>query len=219
MAKRRGRKRKGGRPRIPNVERTDKGRISRASAAVVVRNRETEKAARSTVVQGRVKHHPGMKEETAVSPLAGYELGRLHLRRELEAWELEAGNRFAADVAEYYFTTGIAFPSARSASLAGTMGGDHEYVPDEADRSFKALQWMRRVQSASKRYMGLQGCIGLFDKPGRPVLTTLMSVCVRDMDTSSWPPHMLNWLHKGLRALAEFYGIDTRDVDTRGKAA
>lgn len=191
---------KRGRKRRQNVEREPNGRVSR---------KEQAKQVKETVVEARMRQYD-LKEDAAVLDLAGYSLGRLALRREVSETELEAGNRFALDAARYFRLAGIPFPSPRSASIGGA-GGRSVYEPDR-----------ETVQGAANRWMGLQGCIAIYERPGaagRPVLEALMNVCVRDLDTSSWPPHMMQFLHKGLRALVDFYGLDAQDVDIRERAA
>lgn len=200
------RKKRAGRKRVEGVVREPNGRASRKQKHVDERERETQRQVRATVVEARMRQHD-LKEEAAAKDLAGYALGRLRLGKEISEPELEAGNRFALDAARYYRLTGVPFPSPRSASIGGAAGRSlHE--PDR-----------EAVQSAAGRWMGLQGCIGIYDRPGKPVLETLMNVCVRDMETDSWPPHMLGYLHKGLRALVDFYGIEAQDVDSKAEAA
>lgn len=195
------RKRKGGRPRIP-AKRNDNGRLSQSKVAIHQRAKETARQAREVALASRMKHREPKVREAAGDPLAGYELGRLFLAGRIGEPLLKAGNRFAEDMLRHYRLTGIPFPSPRGIDIAGVNG-----------RSLAEVD-PKKVIASRKRVAGLEGCIGIFDMPGRPIWTELLNLCVRDMGMTSLPH-----VHKGLRALAEFYGEHAQDVDSRNRAA
>lgn len=199
-----------GRRRVQNVPRVShNGRISRTKVAIHKRLVESAKEAKAVVVAARLAKHKTVSEEQAEhSMLAGYELGRLRLAKKISEAKLKAGNLFAEDAARFYRLTGVPFPSARGTSI-GKVPGRSLQEPDA-----------KSIRDIHARWAGLQGCIAIYDKPqGKPIWTTLINLCVLDQDTSSWPHHMEAFIHKGLRALAVFYGVGAQDVDSESEAA
>lgn len=190
-----------GRKRLPDLERTPEGRISRSNEQN--EKRESEKAAdvMATVIDMRQRLH-GATGENVKDPAWGYALGRIWLdgnlgRGELGRLRLEAGNRYASDLARYYGLTGIPFPSARAQSLFSVGGHDGEISESRADAARKA----------SNRMMTLEGAL-LKCKDGRNAATTVKNVCLLDIEEArGWPSHMLDFLRSGLDALVWQYGL------------
>ena len=185
------RKRKGGRPRNQDAERYPGGQIKHD-----YREDEKERDAMGAVIDMRQRLH-GLSPEDAKTELAGYVLGRMRLDRAINEVELEAGNRYAKDMARYYRLTGITAPSPRAQSLFSIAGHEGEISPERATQA----------REASNNMMKLEGV--LLRLPNGPrVKTTVFNVCFMDHDNlRDMPSHMFGWLHCGLRALAIHYGL------------
>ncbi len=191
-----------GRPRRGNVERTPSGQISRSA-----KQRETnEDEVMQTVLEQRRRNH-GLHPKQAKRAEAGHVLGRIYLDNQLGEHRkigslaharLEAGNRYAEDVARYFGLTGIPFPSTRAQNLFAVRGHEGE------DNTSRAAA----TRAATNRMMELEGCLLGCHWQGRQVATTIRNVCVIDIDEArGWPEHMMEWLRTGLDALVMFYGI------------
>lgn len=203
-ARTRGQKKRAGRPLIPNKPRTPEGRISRTKD----QNEQRAENIMGVVIEMRGRLH-GASGENARRPEWGYVLGRIYLdgnlgpltnggdtkgRAELR---LEAGNRYAQDMARYYGLTGVQFPSARAQSLFTVRG-----TSDEVTDSVAAA-----ARKASDNMMMLEGKL-LSLAHGRQVATTVKNVCLMDIDEArGWPKHMHEYLRSGLDALVWVYGL------------
>ncbi len=191
-----------GRPRRSNVARTPSGQISRSAG----QREANENVIMQTVLEQRRRNH-GLKQTQAKRAEAGYVLGRIYLddqlgehrqANSLARVRLEAGNRYAEDVARYFGLTGIPFPSARAQNLFAVRGHLGE---DSSSRS-------AATRAAANRMMDLEGCLLGCHWQGRQVATTIRNVCVIDIEEArGWPEHMMEWLRIGLDALVMFYGI------------
>ena len=187
-AKRRGR---GGRPRKVEAERYPGGQIKHDW-----REQESEKEAKGTVIEMRQRIH-GITGKDAGSPFAGYVLGRMFLDGNISEAELTAGNRYAEDMARYYRLVGISAPSPRAQSLFSIAAHDGEVSEGRA----------KQARAASDHMMKLEGAL-LKIKDGPQVKTTVFNVCVMDIDhLREMPAAMWNFLHRGLRELVFFYGL------------
>ena len=191
-----------GRPRLRNVLRTPSGQISRGRA-----QRElNEGQVMETALRQRIGKY-GLDSKNARRQEAGYVLGRIYLddrlgdhskQSGLSHVRLEAGKRYAEDMARYFGLTGIPFPSTRAQNLFAVSGHDGE---DSAAR-------VSATRAATKRMMDLEGCLLACHWQGRHVATTVRNICLIDIDEArGWPEHMMEWLRIGLDALVMFYGI------------
>ena len=185
------RKRKGGRPRNQDAERYPGGQIKHDYRA-----EESERDTMGTVIEMRQRRY-GLSDEDAKKDLAGFVLGRMRIDRAINDVELKAGERYALDMARYYWLTGIAPPSPRAQSLFSVAGHEGDISAERA----------AQAREASNRMMKLEGL--LLRLPNGPrVKTTVFNVCFMDMDNlRDMPSHMFGWLHCGLRALALHYGL------------
>jgi hypothetical protein len=183
--------------------RTKSGRISEGNAESVRRAEimtETAKEARRRVF--------GISEKDSGSQEAGSVLGRLYLdgalglvmKQQGTSWlRKEAGDRYAMDMARYYMLTGIPHPSPRAQNVLAVRG----YDGDEAESRAQA------ARKASNRMMALEMCLGAADTQGRPVTSSIKTVCIMDEETArGWHPSQIQHLRRGLDALVKFYGLD-----------
>lgn len=191
-----------GRPRRSNVMRTPSGQISRSTRQKEINEEEIMQ----TALEQRWRNH-GLNKKQAKRAEAGHVLGRIFLDNKLGKHNkadslahvrLQAGNRYAEDVARYFGLTGIPFPSARAQNLFAVRGHEGE---DNLSRA-------AATRAATNRIMDLEGCLLGCHWQGRQVAATIRNVCVIDIDEArEWPEHMMEWLRTGLDALVMFYGI------------
>lgn len=187
-------KAKRGRPSLPAAEREANGRKSRRKSAVVLRLVETEKEVKSVAVANRVKM--GMSIKEADTQEAGSALGRLHLLNpdEITKVQYKAGMRMAKDYARYYALTGIPFPTIKAHDVRGVRGHSNVDRPDCA-------------RAAANRIMKIEQALGEVDMSGRPVTSVTKKFCVRDEAEGMHLPHMVQYLKRGLTALAQHYEL------------
>lgn len=212
-------KAKRGRPRLPNLARTQSGRISRSSTQTQERKATEEQKAMATVINMRERLH-GATGSNAKALEWGYVLGRIWMDGNLGPrsepttepnkprglmrigdFRLEAGNRYAADMATYFGLTGIPFPSVRAQTLFQSGRGYEGDITAERNEIIKdSADWM----------MALEGVL-LKCENGRNVATTVKNICVLDIDEArGWPPHMHAYLRTGLDALVWKYGLQSQ---------
>lgn len=201
---------KAGRRPVLGVERTESGQISRSNATREARLRarkaiqeETEREAMSTAVAARARH-TRLPEELAKRDFAGSALGLLHFDRRLSTKQavadamLEAGKRYAIDMARYYALTGIPFPSARAFDMFRVAGFDGEMSQDHA----------KAARAASNKMMELEAAL-LQATDGPMVKRKTFEVCVLDLKESrEWTTHTVGFLRRGLERLVDYYGIE-----------
>jgi hypothetical protein len=197
------RRRKGGRPRIEGAIREPSGKIYYGKAEDARRAEtmtETATEARQRVF--------GVSKADAGTQEAGSVLGRLYLDGKLgpvlkekgTSWfRLEAGNRYAMDMARYYMLTGIPHPCPKAQNVLAVRGDDGDVSEERAASARKA----------SNRMMSLEMCLGVADTQGRPVTSSVKSVCIMETETArGWHESQLRHLVRGLDALVKYYGLD-----------
>lgn len=196
--KRRGRKVTVGIDRLPNGRPRRYGADDERSADI----------ARATVVETRMRHY-NITPIKAKLPEYGYVLGRIYLNGGLgetvyDSGEkgraesrLDAGQRYAIDMARYYGLTGIPFPSPRAQDLFRISSHPGDDDEDRKTRVNRATSLMMRIEGA------LLGCTD-----GRAVATTVKNIALLDIESAVlWPDHMIRLMNRGLDALIFEYGI------------
>lgn len=187
-------RRKRGRALLPAVEREPNGKKSRRQASKQEQENEMQAAAIATAKAQRVKL--GVPESIALDPRLGYELGRLFIFRVVHKQrQLEAGQRYAQDMARYYGLTGIGFPSARAQNLFNVRGHDGD-IDSRAEAAKAARAKMAALRDVLLSTDDIQ--------TGRNVLRIVNAVVVEDVPCM---PGWERWLLRGLNRLANHYGI------------
>lgn len=174
-----------GRPRKENVERFPGGQIKHS---------ETEKEVKAVAIEALRRVH-GVDYNT--NGYSGYTLGRLHLDGKINKQQLEAGDDYAEQMARYYSSVGVPFPSARAQDIYSNKGFGGETTVEQA----------RRARAASNKMMELEGVL-LRCQDGPRVKSTVFNVCVMDYEgMRTMPDSQLLWLTRGLNALIWHRGL------------
>jgi hypothetical protein len=150
----------------------------------------------------------GVSKADAPTIYAGSVLGRLYLDNKLgirdpkekgvAEFRRDAGDRYAMDMARYYMLTGIQHPCPKAQNVLAVRGDDGDVSEERAASARKA----------SNRMMSLERCLGAADMQGRPVTSSVKSVCIMDTETArGWHESQLRHLVRGLDALVAYYGI------------
>lgn len=184
-----GRSRRFGTPRYPG------GQILHTHRKPV----ETPEQIKATVVGGRRRQHPDLAPRTLQEEMmAGYELGRLHLRGIIDERQRKGGEAWARCVVRYARTMGYPAPTPRSVTLDESRG-----ISCEAEVDPIRVQRARQFYADAFRALSEAGAT-LQEK--RLAASACRAVCVQDADTRAWPHHMINALKRGLNQLAEYFG-------------
>lgn len=149
-------------------------------------------------------------EKQAVDPRRGYVLGRIFLDGRVTATQHEAGVRYADDMARGLGLNGMKMPSPRAMNLFMVARGHNgeDANPDAARAAQKRMTDLHGVLQSdpmesfhkSKTYRSIQ--------TKRAVENVVFQVCVAEPEEVwNWPPHMYEFLRKGLDLLANFYMI------------
>lgn len=141
-------------------------------------------------------------EAQAQDPRRGYALGLMLIDGTITKMQHDAGVRYGEDMARFYALTGVPFPSARAQNLFSVRSTGQD---ESESRSQAAV----RARSTAKRLDALLLTVGDIDT-ARRVSHTVKQVCVLDeQNARCWPTHMLDYLRKGLNALArQHYGME-----------
>lgn len=187
------RHKKRGRPRKEG-ERYPSGDIKRS---------ETEKEAKSVVLEYR-KAHYALDEDEAKSDLAGSALGLLYLKGCLGDLRfhkghadalLEAGTRYSADVYRYFTIVLGRAPTPQAQNVLRVRGLGIE-TEDTA---------IERGKKATNKFMAAEGVLLRVSPQAK---RSVYLACVDDEhNLINAPTEQMAWLRKGLRALAEHYGV------------
>ena len=214
------RRRKGGRPRIEGAIREPSGKIYYGKAEEARRAEtmtETATEARQRVF--------GVSKADAGTQEAGSVLGRLYLDGKLgpvlkekgTSWfRYEAGKRYTTDMMRYYALLGYhpsIFPRAQKMLMAPNPPPDkNDAVKVDSEPIRIHLSEEEKGQAtreAAKRMMSLEMCLGVADTQGRPVTSSVKTVCIMDEETArGWHESQLRHLVRGLDALVKYYGLD-----------
>ncbi|MBN9434009.1 MAG: hypothetical protein J0I45_16380 [Bosea sp.] len=178
-----------------DLPRTPSGQLSRSAERYEIETTNREKDARIVVMQARVRTGRAV-ESTAGLAEAGSSIGRLVIAGQINSRLYEAAKRFDEDVWRYHRLTGIPHPSPKAMDIGRVRGRGHDSdVVSE--------------RAAASKYMKAIGVLGQVDVSGRPVRTAVNNCVVMDYPADNWPPHMVAYLVRGLRALADYYQIPT----------
>lgn len=151
--------------------------------------------ARAVAVEARLRHFQ-CRIADAEDARLGYALGRLNVRYLVTTAQLQAGNRFTEDFARYYRLVGIPFPTVRAMDIFRVHGLGNDADPHDA-------------RAAANAVMRLEMVLGGADVSGRPVTSVTKRVCLQDEEV--FYPHMVDFLRRGLDALARHYGIEAQE--------
>jgi hypothetical protein len=179
----------------------------------------TQQEARSVVVEQRIKRGKILPfrakdgkvitaEQQALDPRLGYVAGQMWHDHAITQRQHEALERFCADMARFYASSGVPFPSARAQSLFSVRGHSGDESDDRAEMARKA-----RIKANTMRDM----LIGTIPCPngtkvqidmGRKIIHALTQVAILDIpEARGWPEHMMVLVRKGANILADYYGI------------
>ena len=185
-----GRSRRFGMPRYPG------GQIRHSSCKPV----ETAEQIKATVMRSRRRHHPDLNPRSSEEEImAGYELGRLHLRGTIDERQRKAGETWARCVVRFARTMGYPAPTPRSVNLDEGRG-----LSCAAEVDPVRVRVVRQDYAAAFRMLSEAG-ITLQER--RLAMSACRDVCVQDADTRAWPHHMVDALKRGLDRLADCFGI------------
>jgi hypothetical protein len=211
ITKRQKRIQKRGRPRLPAIEREPNGRQSRRKESQNVQAQA--ELSETPAIQRRIREDNIVPlrqkdgkivsaEQQALDPRRGYALGLLLIDKSITQAQHDTGVRFGEDMARFYALTGVPFPSARAQNLFAVRGTG-------ADESESRTEAAKRARQTAKRLEAVLMGVGDIDT-GRKVAHTVKTVCVLDeQNARCWPEHMLNFLRRGLNALArQHYGME-----------
>lgn len=188
-------KKRRGRPSKQGVQRYPSGQIVHASRE---QRGETEVQAMATVVGYRKRQFKDEKD--AKSPLAGFELGRMHIRKQITDREFQAGEYYTEAVADYWRIVGIPTPFPKAMDLFSTRGQSLTAGPSP--------EAVKRSSNTRNRLRTILGNLG------RSVESAVDTVCLEDRETMS-----VEALKMGLQELGDFFGLEKEPVDARSKSA
>lgn len=155
----------------------------------------------ATASAARMRHNGLTKPQDAQSPFYGYALGRLHLKGLLHPVEgesarlVQAGDTMGEEYDRWYRLTGIPSPNPKAMDMRRVRGIGGDPSVDDAKK-------------AANRMMAIEQVLGSVDRDGRPVMSLCKRIILRDEDASQWTPSMIGFLKRGLRALADHYGLE-----------
>lgn len=149
----------------------------------------------STVLEYR--RRAGVAEQDLRRSEAGYELGRLYLRKVVTPRQHEAGVQYAGLVADYQRQLGFPAPYPSAMDVNSVRGQTLGEEPEAA-----------RIRRTANQYMRSQTVLSEAGKDGFQAVTQM---CVYDQSLSDIAP-----LKRGLDVLASFFGIPV-DIEAREK--
>ena len=189
--------------------REPNGRLSRRQDSMQARTAEQERHVKETVMEARVRVL-GLSVAECDRPEAGSVLGRLYLDKQNNISEAMyiAGIRMADDYLRYCRLIGFPLPTPQALDITGRarIRDPEAHKPKEGEVKTVVRDLQADVERATKRYMAIERVLGAVDQSGRPVTSVCKMVCIRDEDI--YHRHMIEFLKRGLKALANHYGIE-----------
>lgn len=183
-----------GRPPSPNAQRSPCGKVKKDFRQP---RGETEAQIKATVLAYRARE---VGAEHAGDARAGYELGRLAIRKAVTKRQHEAGCTYALLVGAYQRLMGFPPPYPQGIDLGAARGLALGGEPGE-----------QRIARIANEYMRAHTALAQI---GRLPEWAVREVCVYDRPTSD-----VDNLARGLDALADFFGVPGERVDEKTKSA